>query len=126
MWLKQEDSGIDEIFDDKAVYIESWGPKYAGVETIKHWFKEWNTRGKVAVWHIKQFFHNDKQTIVEWYFKSEMNNGVIDEFDGVSLIVWTENNTIKSVKEFGCNTNNYNPYRNGKIPQFQNNEIKWF
>ena len=39
-----------------------------------------------------------------------MNNGNIEEFDGISLIVWTENNKIMELKEFGCNLNTYNPY----------------
>ena len=57
--------------------------------------QEWNTRGKVMEWKIKQFFHKDNQTVVEWYFKNEMNNGNIEEFDGMSLIVWTADNKIK-------------------------------
>ena len=50
-------------------------------KTVKHWFDEWNTRGSVLVWEIKQFFHQGNQTIVEWYFKSKMNNGNVEEFD---------------------------------------------
>lgn len=34
------------------------------------------------------------ETIVEWYFKNRMNNGNIEEFDGMSLIVWTKENKI--------------------------------
>ena len=85
MWLRQEDLGIDDIFIDDVIYTESWCPKYENRATVKHWFKEWNTRGKVLIWEIKQFFHKDNQTIVEWYFKNEMNTGSIEEFDGVSL-----------------------------------------
>ncbi len=40
MWLRKEDLGIDEIFASDAVYIESWGPEYHGVNKIKHWFNE--------------------------------------------------------------------------------------
>ena len=64
---------------------------------------------------IKQFFHQGNQTIVEWYFKSKMNNGNVEEFDGISLIVWTQDNKIKSLKEFGCNLHNYNPYRDRPV-----------
>ena len=92
MWLKQQDLGIDSIFTEDVIYTESWSPKYESRKTVKHWFDEWNTRGKVLVWDIKQFFHKENQTIVEWYFKNKMNNGNIEEFDGISLIVWTENN----------------------------------
>ena len=111
MWIKKADLGIDNIFTDDVVYTESWSPKYENRKTVKHWFDEWNTRGSVLVWEIKQFFHQGNQTIVEWYFKSKMNNGNVEEFDGISLIVWTQDNKIKSLKEFGCNLHNYNPYR---------------
>lgn len=89
MWLIQQDLGIDDIFSDDVIYIESWCPKYENRQTVKHWFNEWNTRGKVLAWDIKQFFHNDNQTIVEWHFKNKMNEGKVEEFDGISLIVWT-------------------------------------
>ena len=86
MWIKKADLGIDNIFTDDVVYTESWSPKYENRKTVKHWFDEWNTRGSVLVWEIKQFFHQGNQTIVEWYFKSKMNNGNVEEFDGISLI----------------------------------------
>lgn len=100
--------------------------KIAAMIPIRHWFDEWNTRGKVLVWDIKQFFHKENQTIVEWYFKNKMNNGNIEEFDGISLIVWTENNKIMELKEFGCNLNTYNPYAQNDMPQFRDEKTKWF
>ena len=113
MWLNQQDMGIDDIFTEDVIYTESWSPQYNNRKTVKHWFQEWNTRGKVVIWEIKQFFHKGDQTIVEWYFKNEMNNGSIEEFDGISLVEWTEDNKIKALKEFGCNRNTYNPYQEG-------------
>ena len=74
----------------------------------------------------KVFFHKENQTIVEWYFKNKMNNGNIEEFDGISLIVWTENNKIMELKEFGCNLNTYNPYAQNDMPQFRDEKTKWF
>ena len=106
MWLTQQDLGIDNIFAEDVIYTESWGPQYTNRQTVKQWFQEWNTRGKVIVWEIKQFFHKENRTIAEWYFKNEMNDGKIEEFDGISLIEWTTDNKIKSLKEFGCNLNN--------------------
>lgn len=126
MWLQQEDLGIDEIFTDDVIYIESWGPKYENRATVKHWFKEWNTRGKVLVWDIKQFLHKENQTIVEWYFKNKMDGGRIEEFDGISLVGWTMDNKIRFLKEFGCNLNNYNPYQNSDTPQFKEEKANWF
>ena len=126
MWLQQKDLGINAIFAEDVVYIESWSLKYESRAMVTHWFKEWNTRGKVLVWEIKQYFHKGNQTIVEWYFKNQMNNGNIEEFDGISLIEWTPDNKIKFLKEFGCNLNNYNPYQKSDVPQFRNEKANWF
>ena len=71
MWLTKKDLGISDIFSNNAIYIESWGPEYHGIKKIILWFEEWNTRGTVLQWDIKQFFHKDNQTIVEWYFKNK-------------------------------------------------------
>lgn len=126
MWLQKKDLGILKIFSENAVYTESWGPKYHGTSKIKLWFDEWNTRGTVLQWDIKQYFHNESQTIVEWYFKNTMNNGKVEAFDGISLIEWTPDDKIQSLKEFGCNKNNYDPYQNGKTPQFKEEAAMWF
>lgn len=125
MWLNQKDLGMDDIFTPDVIYIESWGPKYEDRETVKHWFYEWNTRGKVLAWDIVQFFHKEDQTMVQWYFKNQMKNGTVEEFDGMSLIRWKENR-ISFLQEFGCNRGTYNPYENGKTPQFREEKAAWF
>ena len=126
MWLTQQDLGIDNIFAEDVIYTESWGPQYTNRQTVKQWFQEWNTRGKVIAWEIKQFFHKENRTIAEWYFKNEMNDGKIEEFDGISLIEWTTDNKIKSLKEFGCNLNNYNPYEHSSQPEFRDEKASGF
>ena len=55
-----------------------------------------------------------------------MNDGNIEDFDGMSLIEWDSKNRIKSLKEFGCNRNTYNPYRAGDSPQFSGVKPLWF
>ena len=55
-----------------------------------------------------------------------MDNGSIEEFDGMTLIEWTPDNRIKFLKEFGCNLNNYNPYQNSAVPQFRAEKVNWF
>ena len=114
MWIKQRDLGIDDIFTNDVIYTESWGPQYENRKTVKHW------------WEIKQFFHQGNQMIVEWYFKNRMNDGNIEEFDGMSFVVWTEDNKIKSLKEFGCSLHNYNPYQDSDIPVFREEKANWF
>ena len=63
MWLEQKDLGIDDVFTEDTVYTESWGPEYEGRRAVKHWFNEWNTRGKVVAWEIRQYFHKESQTV---------------------------------------------------------------
>ncbi len=109
MWIKGIDLGILNIFTDDAVYIESWGPEYKGAADIKRWFDEWNLRAEAKVWDIKQFIHNENQTVVEWYFAS-VDMGEEAELDGVSIIKWTNDNKIKYLKEFACKVDTYNPY----------------
>lgn len=74
MWLQKKDLGISEMFADNSVYIESWGPEYHGSEKIKLWFDEWNTRGTVLQWDIKQFFH-----------KENMKDGLISKEDYMDI-----------------------------------------
>ncbi|WP_288866763.1 nuclear transport factor 2 family protein [uncultured Sneathia sp.] len=105
MWLKREDLGIEDIFTNNVIYIESWGPKYIDCKSVKQWFNEWNMKGEVILWDILQFFHKGDQTVVEWKFKCVYDN-VVSEFDGMSLIYWTEDNKIKFLKEFGCKSKN--------------------
>lgn len=126
MWIQQTDLGIDRIFSDEARYIESWGPEYQGSGKIKYWFKEWNTRGKVLVWDIKQFFHREDQTVVEWYFRNVMKDGKVETFDGISLIRWTPEGKICFLQEFGCNEARYDPYESGGYPHFRTGDTKWF
>lgn len=126
MWLAKKDLGIFDIFSSDAIYIESWGPEYHGIQKIALWFEEWNTRGTVLQWDIKQFFHKDNQTIVEWYFKNQMDGGQAEAFDGISLIEWSSDNKIAFLKEFVCNENRYDPYKDSNIPHFKNENTKWF
>ena len=66
------------------------------------------------------------QTAVEWYFKCQMYDGTVDEFEGMSLIRWSLDGKICFLQEFGCNIDRYDPYQNGKTPQFRQEAPKWF
>lgn len=126
MWLQKRDLGISRIFTEDAVYVESWGPEYHGREKIRHWFEEWNRRGTVLIWDVRQFFHGDSQTVVEWYFANRMEDGREERFDGMSLVRWTQDDRICFLKEFGCNTDRYDPYRDGETPCFRDEQARWF
>ena len=126
MWLDKQDTGIEDLFAPDAVYIESWGPECHGSGKIKLWFDEWNSRGEVQRWDIRQYFHKGDQTVVEWSFRCVMTDGVIQSFDGISLIRWNEAGRICFLQEFGCNETRYDPYAQGKIPVFREEQALWF
>ena len=126
MWLRKQDTGIEELFAPDAVYIESWGPEYHGNWKIKLWFDEWNSRGTVERWDIQQYFHKEDQTVVEWAFRCAMTDGTIQSFDGLSLIRWNEADQICFLQEFGCNENRYDPYAQGDTPAFREEQVLWF
>lgn len=126
MWLKKADLGILSLFSEDAVYIESWGPEYHGAQKIKLWFDEWNTRGTVLQWDILQFFHRENQTVVQWQFRDQMNDGRVEAFDGLSLLRWTPGGQIRFLQEFGCNESRYDPYQDGPVPKFREDPAAWF
>lgn len=125
MWINNDIEPIQSIFDDNILYSESWGPEYLGLTAVKHWFQEWNTRGKVLIWNIKKFIQSENTTVVEWYFENQMNDGRSENFDGVSLIEWSKDNKIVSLKEFGSKLPHYNPYENGKASPTLKNTDMW-
>ena len=84
------------------------------------------TRGRVEVWDSGRFFHREDATIVEWRFRCVMNDGAVQTFDGLSLVEWTQEGTIRRLQEFGCNLDTYDPYRNGDPPMFREERALWF
>lgn len=126
MWLKKDCTGMEKIFSADAVYIESWGPEYHGIDKIRHWFNEWNTRGAVLKWDIYGFFHKENQTIAQWYFENKMDNGKVEAFEGMTLVQWDKDEKIEFLQEFGCNINRYDPYEKGEMPVFRDEKAAWF
>ena len=115
MWLEGKDQGIAALFQEDALYIESWGPQYQGVEKIKHWFTEWNTRGRVLRWDMGA-----------WRFHCRKDDGTEQDFEGVSYVLWSSEGRIQRLQEFGCNEKRYDPYEQGSAPVFQEQTILWF
>lgn len=97
-WINKDNSILSTTFDPNIVYTESYGPQYRGFDTLLMWFEDWNSRGTVLSWTIKQFIHQGHMAVVEWYFKCEYD-AVTDAFDGVSLIEFNPENQIVSLKE---------------------------
>ena len=58
MWLEGKAGDLTALFTPDVQYIESWGPEYRGVSQVRHWFQEWNTRGRVLVWELRSILHD--------------------------------------------------------------------
>lgn len=107
-WFDSEWNRFDEIFNENAYYSESWGPEYTGICELKQWFKNWHEHSELLTWDITTFIHNDRCTIVEWYFsckESEETNC----FNGVSIIEWDDKEKIRSLKEYASSLPKYDP-----------------
>jgi len=52
-WITNDPKCIENMFDNNVVYIECYGPIYKGKEQILKWFNNWNKKGKVLIWDIK-------------------------------------------------------------------------
>lgn len=110
-WINNNSLVLKDIFDRNIIYSECYGPEYHGINTIETWFEDWNKRGEVLIWDIKQFVHQGNISVVEWYFKCKYD-GEVGEFDGVSLIEFNDDNYIVTLKEFQSKVPHYSPYEN--------------
>lgn len=108
-WLNKDVDAIKSILSDKITYTESYGPEYRGVIQVITWFMDWNQRGTVLKWDIKQFIHQENITAVEWFFECNYNNSIAG-FDGVSLVEFDAMGKIFSIKEFQSKAEHNFPY----------------
>lgn len=103
-------SVIKRLFSNSIIYSECYGPEYRGIEEVLKWFTDWNEKGRVLIWNIKDMIIKDSMASVEWYFKCDYE-GVVYEFDGVSLIEFDGSGLITSIKEFQSKLPHYYPYK---------------
>ena len=108
-WLNKDGSKLSDIFSDDVVYSECYGPEYIGIEQIKKWFQDWNEKGTVLQWDIKQCIEQDNTVVVEWYFKCDYE-GNVDGFDGATIAKFDDSHKIYDLKEFQSKAEHYQPY----------------
>ena len=108
-WLEQDLEAVKEIFAENVVYSECYGPEYRGLSQIIRWFTEWNERGRVLEWRIKRALQENKTLVAEWYFQCRYE-GVIDGFDGVSIVDFDDEMKIVKLREFQSKAEHYFPY----------------
>lgn len=111
MWTNKNFDNLDTLFDAKIYYSECYGPEYQGIREIKQWIHELSQKQTVLEWNIKQFIHQDNIVVVEWYFKDYIKQKASD-FNGVSIIEFTEDNKIISIKEFESKAQHTTPFKN--------------
>lgn len=108
-WLEQDLEAVKEVFAENVVYSECYGPEYRGLSQIIRWFTEWNERGRVLEWRIKRVLQENKTLVAEWYFQCQYE-GVIDGFDGVSIVNFDDEMKIVKLREFQSKAEHYFPY----------------
>ena len=82
---------------------------------IRLWFAMWLEK---RIWVSLTCFQ-----IMPYILKAGDRNTMVP---GKSLIEWTPDGKIALLKEFGCNENRYDPYKDGMIPHFREESAKWF
>ena len=108
-WIEKDISVPANTFAGGAVYIESWGPVYRGLDHILYWIEDWNRMHSVMEWNIYKFYHIGNVCICEWFFKCKCY-GDISEFNGVSIITFNDENKIVLLKEYKSETQDIFPY----------------
>ena len=110
-WLSKNGTALSMIFADDVVYSECYGPEYRGLNQIQRWFSDWNLRGTVLQWDIRNAIESGSTLCVEWYFRCEYD-GNMDGFDGVSWIEFDDCGKIKALREFQSKAEHCFPYGN--------------
>ncbi|MBE5801942.1 MAG: nuclear transport factor 2 family protein [Clostridiales bacterium] len=108
-WIEVDLRTVKEIFSDDIIYSECYGPEYHGLPQMIQWFEEWNNKGRVLEWTIKQTIEHNKTIIAEWYFKCNYE-GNTDGFDGVTIADFDNNGKIVFLREFQSKAEHYYPY----------------
>lgn len=108
-WLGKDDAALSSVFADNVIYSECYGPEYHGLDQIQRWFADWNRRGTVLRWDIKNMIECGNTVCVEWFFCCEYD-GNTDGFDGVSWIEFNERGKIMALREFQSKAEHCFPY----------------
>lgn len=110
MWVLRDFKNIYNVFDCDIYYSECYGPEYHDISEIHQWIDKMLKEQEVIEWTIKRFIHQANTVVVEWFFKDKVQDK-ISGFDGVSIIEFTENGTISSIKEFSSEALHSTPFR---------------
>ena len=108
-WLNKDEKPLTDIFAEDIIYSECYGPEYHGIRQIQQWFHDWNQKGTVQKWDVKQIYISRNTAIIEWYFQCNYCN-TPGAFDGVTIAQFDGNNKIYNLKEFQSKCDHEYPY----------------
>lgn len=110
LWLDKDTSSLKQIFAENVIYYESWGPVYQGLLQLEKWFEDWHKLGSVLAWDISEFLSNENTVVCQWYFQCEYD-GTIAGFDGVSWVLFGDDDKIVSIREYQSKLPHVYPYK---------------
>ncbi|MEG0345854.1 MAG: nuclear transport factor 2 family protein [Erysipelotrichaceae bacterium] len=110
MWVEQDFSDLETLFDESIVYTECNGKQYQGLDQLKRWINDWNRNGIVISWDITNAVSGYKKICVEWKFKYKYEDE-IDCFNG-STVALFEYGKIVELREYKSIIQRTYPYGN--------------
>ena len=108
-WIDRDAGVIDEVFAQNIVYSECYGPEYRGLAQIHRWFADWNQKGRVLEWTIREMYCDGDALIAVWYFLCDYE-GSVGGFDGVTIAKFSEEGKIVSLREYQSDSKHVFPY----------------
>lgn len=107
-WLTGDEALLTAPLSPGIRIVESHGPVYEGIGEVRTWFREWCKVGQVLRWDALRFWHQGDETVVKWHFRCSYQ-GVVDGFDGLSLIRFGQDGLIASMEEYQAKTEHFRP-----------------
>ncbi len=98
-WHNQEFDQFTDIFALNIVYNNGFGAKYFGISQLINFKKKWHKSHTLIEWKIVSVTSIKSKSFVEWYFNFKVNNQ-IKKYNGVSIILWDNEDRICSVREY--------------------------
>lgn len=105
-WHNQKWDNFSEVFALNVVYSECFGAKYFGISQVINWKQHWHQTTNLLEWKVINITSVNSQSIVEWYFKFS-KNGEVKKYNGVSIILWNNENKICSIRDYSAMYHNY-------------------
>ncbi len=112
-WIEKDISVMEDLFAPHIEYSECYGPVYQGKEQCLRWFADWNAKGSVLTWDIQRIELCGTTCFVEWFFRCDYDG--VGEFNGCSIIEFTKDGQIESVKEFQSTCEHTYPYGKARL-----------